>query len=73
MPLEQALQINYFGPLRLLELARDSKNLECLTHVSTSYVNADKKGYISEKVYDYSYDPEHMVQDILSIPLPLLA
>jgi hypothetical protein len=43
MPLEQALQINYFGPLRLLDLAKNSKNLECLTHVSTSYVNADKR------------------------------
>ena len=37
-----ALQINYYGCLRMLELATECKHLIMFTHVSTCYVNSDK-------------------------------
>jgi nucleoside-diphosphate-sugar epimerase len=46
-----ALQINYFGCLRMLELATECKHLDVFTHMSTCYVNCDKKGYIKEEIY----------------------
>ena len=36
-----ALQINYFGCLRMYELAAQCKHLEVFTHVSTCYVNCN--------------------------------
>jgi fatty acyl-CoA reductase len=40
-PLLDALQINYFGCLRLLNLAKECKNITTFTHVSTAYVNSN--------------------------------
>ena len=41
-----ALQINYFGCVRMLQLASECPNLSIYTHVSTCYVNCEKKGFI---------------------------
>ena len=43
-----ALQINYFGCLRMMDLATECKNLSIYTHVSTCYVNCEKLGFIKE-------------------------
>jgi len=43
-----ALQINYFGCLRMYELASSCKNLKVFTHVSTCYTNCEKRGFIKE-------------------------
>lgn len=43
-PLHDALNINYFGCLRMLEIAKSCSNLECFTHVSTAYVNSNRNG-----------------------------
>ena len=51
-PILQALNTNYFGTLRMLEIAQSSSSILVFTHVSTAYVNSDKKGSIEEKVYD---------------------
>lgn len=51
-PLKDALQINYFGCQRVLELAKECKNLDVFTHVSTCYVNCDRDGYIEEEIYN---------------------
>ena len=40
-PLRDALQINYFGSLRVLDLAHECKKLICMTHVSSCYVNTN--------------------------------
>lgn len=40
-PIREALQINYFGARRILELAHECKNLICLHHVSTVYTSAN--------------------------------
>jgi hypothetical protein len=36
----------------MLEIAQSSSSILVFTHVSTAYVNSDKKGSIEEKVYD---------------------
>jgi nucleoside-diphosphate-sugar epimerase len=50
-PLLDALNINYFGTLRILDLAKQCK-IENFTHVSTAYVNANQSGRIMEQVYE---------------------
>lgn len=66
-PIADAIQINYLGLLRILELAKECKKLQILTHVSTSYVNCDKRGLIEEKVYDIERDSEDIIKDILKM------
>lgn len=43
------------------------RNIEIFTHVSTCYVNCNKKGYIQEKIYENNQDPEEIVRGILSM------
>jgi nucleoside-diphosphate-sugar epimerase len=69
MRLDEALNINVFGPLRMLALAREMKKLRIFLHVSTSYVNSDKHGIlIEEKIYESQVDPEDTIKEIKSIP-----
>ena len=39
-PLLDAIQINFYGCLRMLELAKECQKLKVFTHVSTAYVNS---------------------------------
>lgn len=41
--LDQAIQINYYGGLGLLRLAHQCPRILIYTHVSTAYVNSEKK------------------------------
>ena len=66
-PLLDAIQINYFGCLRVLKLAKECVKLECLCHVSTAYVNSDKQGLIEEKIYTLNRDPEEIIREILQM------
>jgi fatty acyl-CoA reductase len=68
-PLLEALNINYFGTLRMLDLAQNAKNIEVFTHVSTAYVNSNRVGSIEEKVYDLEggKDPEELIAEILKL------
>lgn len=53
-PIRDALDVNFFGPQRILELAKECKQLEVMTHISTAYVNSNispSKGPIDEKIY----------------------
>ena len=34
------------GPLKLLEIAMQCKNIEVFAQISTAYVNSDKTGFI---------------------------
>jgi fatty acyl-CoA reductase len=67
-PLQEALQINYFGSLRMLELAKECKHLLVFTHVSTAYVNCTRKGNIEEKIYDLDIDIENFVSRVMKMP-----
>ena len=52
-PLKQALNINYFGTCRMLELAMQCKKLKVFTHISTAYVNCTRGNFdeIEEEIY----------------------
>lgn len=70
-PLLDALEINYFGCLRMLELAKECKNILAFTHVSTAYVNSNLPGNsrVEEKVYDLpnNEDPEEYIARICKL------
>jgi 1-acyl-sn-glycerol-3-phosphate acyltransferase len=70
--LDQALQINTLGTLRVVELARSCKNLKAFVQISTAYVNCDKLGWIQEKVYPYSLNPRDVLKELLSIPVEII-
>lgn len=40
-PIREALQINYFGAMRILDLAHDCTQLIAMHHVSTAFVNSN--------------------------------
>ena len=75
-PLLDALQINYFGCLRMLELAAECPKMLCYAHVSTAYTNSNFTGanFIEEKIYDHEggLDPEQVVKDILGMDRELV-
>ena len=45
-PLHKALNINYHGSQRMLQLAKECKHLEVFSHISTAYANCDRTGFI---------------------------
>lgn len=52
-PLQDAININYYGAARLLELSKLIKNLKVFTHVSSAYVNCNRPpGYVDEMIYE---------------------
>ena len=51
----------------MLELAKECKNLDVHTHVSTCYVNCIRDGYIEEEVYDLEMDVEAVVARIMAM------
>mmetsp|Transcript_6857 Transcript_6857/g.12463 ORF Transcript_6857/g.12463 Transcript_6857/m.12463 type:complete len:1134 (-) Transcript_6857:48-3449(-) len=67
--LDQALQINTFGSLRILELAKQCAGLEAYVQVSTAYVNCDKRGWIDERLYPSNRDPELVLTELMRIPV----
>lgn len=63
-PIRVALEINYFGAQRMLELSKKCKNLDCLIHVSTAYVNSDRKGTVEEMIYQDKPDVVSFVNNL---------
>ena len=61
-PIPDALQVNYYGARRVLELAKESKRVECLVHISTVFVNSDlkKNTFIKEEMREWK-DYEEVV------------
>lgn len=59
--LDQAIEINIDGALQMQQLAKECKYMECFTHMSTCYVNSDKRGFIEEKIYDIDFDVEKRI------------
>ena len=70
-PLLDAFQINYFGTLRMYELASQCVNIQCFTHISTAYTNSNFTGhnFIEERVYDLKKgeNVEDLVAKIMSL------
>ncbi len=67
--LDEAIKINVYGTLKMFYLAKESKNIENFVHVSTCYVNSDKKGLIQEKIYDISIDAEEYINTLYKKPI----
>jgi len=59
--LDRAVELNVLGSLRLLEIAKRCERMEGFVHVSTAYVNSNRRGWIEEKLYPLGYDPEEML------------
>jgi len=68
-PLHDALNINYFGCLRMLELAKNSKNIQAFCHVSTAYVNCNLSGdaVIDEVIHNQDQEVERMVSKFMQM------
>ena len=72
--LDIAIKINTLGPLNMINLAHDVKNLEIATHVSTAYVNCNRgAGFVEEKIYDVEelmdMDVPMFIEKILNMPI----
>jgi glycerone phosphate O-acyltransferase/fatty acyl-CoA reductase len=67
--LDNSLQINTFGSLRILELAKNCRSLEAYVQISTAYVNCDKRGWVDERLYPYPRDPEAALEELMRIPV----
>ena len=67
-PLQDALRINYFGCMKMLELAHECKRLQVFTHVSTAYVNCNRpSGIVEEEIYDLDIDVEDTVKQLMAM------
>lgn len=70
-PLLDALEINYFGTLRVMQLAKQCKKIVAFTHVSTAYVNSNMPdgSKVEEKIYDVvqGKDPEEIIEGIIQM------
>lgn len=70
-PLHEALQINYYGAVKILDLALECKHLECLSHISTAYVgiNQAEQAEVMEVVSkdQNSDDWEVQLKNIMSL------
>lgn len=65
--LDQALQINTLGTLRIIELGSQCRNLAAFVQVSTAYVNCIQKGWIEEKIYPMKRNPRLLLQELLAL------
>ena len=66
--LDQALQINTFGAIRMLTLAQKCPKLVVFVHTSTAYVNCTLDRFIDEKIYPMDRDPTAYINEIVKIP-----
>lgn len=67
--LDQALQINTMGTLRVLKLAKSCKNIQSFVQISTAYVNCNKDGWVEEKIYPIQRNPRALLSELLAIPV----
>ena len=60
----EMLQIDYFGPKRMLDFAHQCKNLAVFSHVSTAYVNSNQKefSFVEEKIYPFTGSEDFEIQ-----------
>ncbi|PRP88456.1 hypothetical protein PROFUN_03173 [Planoprotostelium fungivorum] len=63
--LDVATMQNVMGTLNIFELSRTFQRLDCFLHVSTAYVNSDRRGTHMETLPPLDCDAEEMVQLIL--------
>ena len=54
--------------MRMLELAKQTKNLISFVHCSTAYVNCNRKGFVEDRIYKLDYEPEQMLEELRNMP-----
>lgn len=62
--LDRAVELNVYGSLRLMEIAQKFTDLHSFLHVSTCYVNSNRRGQVGEKMYPLGFDPEVVLKKI---------
>lgn len=66
--LDMAVRVNVSGPLQLLRLLQESENRLCFVQVSSTFVNADKKGFVEEAFLPSDTNWLSQYEKILSLP-----
>jgi fatty acyl-CoA reductase len=53
--LHDMIAVDYFGPVKMLDFAKECRRKPVFHHVSTAYVNSNKpdKTFIDEKIHPY--------------------
>ncbi|XP_013149064.1 PREDICTED: fatty acyl-CoA reductase 1-like [Papilio polytes] len=62
-PLLKALEINYEGTRKVLNLCKKIKNIQAYVHISTAYSNTDKK-VVEEHVYPAPADVSYVYNEL---------
>lgn len=65
--LDRAVELNVMGSLRMMEIAKKCKHLGAFIHVSTCYVNSNRRGLIDEKIFPLGFDPEAMIKKVRNL------
>ena len=65
--LDRAIELNVLGSLRLLAIAQQSSRLSAFVHVSTCYVNSNRRGWMDEKLYPLGFEPDEMLRRVSSM------
>ena len=65
--LDQIVQMNALGTLRLLELSKTFHSVKSFLYVSSAYANSDKFGRIEEKLYPMKQDPNLTIKTIFKL------
>ena len=60
--LRTAIRTNLTGTLRMIEFAKNLKDLASFVHLSTAFCNSNYRGLLSEKVYPSPHDPYEMMK-----------
>lgn len=67
--IDEAININILGTLKMYSLAKKCHHLYNFLHVSTAYVNSNKsEGWIDEEVFPIEEDPEVLLNRLLKTP-----
>lgn len=68
-PLKESLKLNYFGHMRMMELAKQCRKIEAFCHMSTAFVNSNMAydTIIDEQIYDSNQSVERIISQILKM------
>ena len=70
--LHDSINMNYRGSMRMLDLAKQTKNIVSYCHVSTAYVNCNQPfdTLIDEEIYDKDQDVDRLVTKYTNMSPP---
>ncbi len=65
--IDKAIEMNVMGTMRCFDMAQSCDNLKAFIHMSTCYVNSNKRGWIEERLYDLNFDVESVLKRVESM------